>query len=225
MDECENIIESSIQTLPNFLVGKIIYSYNYQVALAVDIQRKTICHCKVTDGIAYFKKIFYNDIISVELLIEGASITKVTRNGIGRAILGGIIAGPVGAIVGATTGSSRSIGNTATKNVDLHITINDQRNPLVTIDIFRESGTPRPGAGERQIESARQWVALIRVMIEAANAEEDVSTLNGNPALLSESNGSSTSVADELQKLANLRNQDLITVAEFERAKGRVIGF
>ncbi len=121
-------------------------------------QQILITNYKLTNSIIVFPEsniiyanaqiINYKDIISSEIKEESYSFktgnTKiVTKNSggstVGRAIVGGMIAGPAGAIIGGTTSTKTSqVIDTTRKHTIKHyyvlINLTDIKNPLVKID-------------------------------------------------------------------------------------------
>ena len=98
-----------------------------------------------------FKVINFKDIINVEPIYTTSEpittpqvITTTTKknNGIGRAIVGGILAGGVGALVGASTASTTSKSTVrggvtiqgSTKMTSVRIYLNDINNPLLVYE-------------------------------------------------------------------------------------------
>ncbi|WP_065218399.1 MULTISPECIES: hypothetical protein [Butyricimonas] len=91
----------------------------------------------------------FKDIIDAKIMEQGRVINSTstlcgdiksnTGSMIGRAVVGGVVAGGVGAIIGGTTGnkSTNTYCNTKTHeivNYKLTITMNDLKNPIVSID-------------------------------------------------------------------------------------------
>ena len=81
----------------------------------------------------------YKDLLSVELIQDGYSISKTSRTSqAANAVLGGILAGGVGAVVGALTSSSTSKGKV--KKIVLELVINDTNNPIFVLSFMENYG-------------------------------------------------------------------------------------
>ena len=87
------------------------------------------------------RAVSFDDIINCELITSVSQNTTTTTekdNGIGRAVVGGILAGGAGAIVGATTANSNSYSNTTTntKIMGVKIYVADINSPEIIINRF-----------------------------------------------------------------------------------------
>ncbi len=78
----------------------------------------------------------YDDIISFELDATEELITK-SKKGIGRAVAGGALFGPAGAIVGAATGKQKATTQTKKSVLGVKIIVNDLSNPTEYISLLR----------------------------------------------------------------------------------------
>lgn len=115
---------------------------------------------------------------------NGVSVTETSRSSqIGGAILAGIVAGGVGAIIGGLSGKTTT---TEIKNFELRIIFNNTENPVFIINF------------QHYFEQANHWYSLITVLIKQADKEDEFK---------SRKEASSSSVVDELQKLAELKNK------------------
>ena len=85
----------------------------------------------------------FKDIIDAELTIDEGGVlqtfkTKSSLGGaVGRAVVGGVIAGPAGAVIGGTTGSKKTETVAVEKKPDKYIvaiTVNKLSNPIVKCD-------------------------------------------------------------------------------------------
>lgn len=108
-----------------------------EIQLDCSIPNKAFYIDNINNKIAFFDKkqlLTYNiynsnTFIDCELLEDNSTIMK---NGIGRAVVGGIIAGGTGAIVGATTRKSRNV----VSSIRIRIITNDATNALIELDIL-----------------------------------------------------------------------------------------
>lgn len=75
------------------------------------------------------------------------------------------------------------------------------------------------------MEKARHWHGLLESLMAMADQEDKEKSATENQVFASASKGeaNSTSLADELQKLANLRNEGILTDAEFEIQKQKLL--
>lgn len=97
---------------------------NYNV-IVDDINKKLIIYNGI-DGKHVF--VNYEDILGMEVQEDG-----VKTNGVGRAVVGGVLAGGAGAVVGAVTGKK------TVKNIRILIYLKDVLNPQVSIVLSHSS--------------------------------------------------------------------------------------
>lgn len=126
-----------------------------------------------------------------------------TRTGstVGRAVVGALIAGPAGAIIGGATAKKETEVIDNTQTITHHhyfvvVNLSDIAIPILKIDCG--SASPRV-------------------------AEEIKGTISGIIAKKSSSQIGVGSVADELSKLANLKEQGILTEEEFAQQKRRLL--
>jgi len=146
------------------------------------------------------------DIVSFELLEDGDTVTK---GGLGRAIVGGVLFGGVGAIVGGATGDrkTKSICN----SLRLKVTVNDINNPNVYVDYIDYPTKTSDTIYKRSYEEAQECLSVFKLLTDE------------QPKLSNESNNS-LSGADEILKYKNLLDLGVITPEEFEAKKKQLLG-
>jgi hypothetical protein len=184
--------------------------------ISIDEKNKKIAFI---DGEKYRVK-NYRDILSSELLIDGDEVIKTSRTSqIGGALIGGALAGGVGAIIGGLSGEQTK--ESKVSRVDLLVTVNDTRNPSFVLNFFnkdnQETKIPHPKhLVKDEIGQAEELHRLISVLIhqadEADRVEEQKSKQELTKAVVS-------SMADEIRKLADLKEEGLINDEEYEKQK------
>ena len=127
--------------------------------------------------------------------------TTSTGSTIGRSVVGGLVAGAAGAIIGGTTAKKETEIIDNTKTITHHhyyaiIRIANVLNPIITIDCGRGS---------------------------AKLAEEIKAIIDGIVLKRSQSHSKKMSVTDELLKLADLKERGILSEAEFEQQKQRIL--
>ena len=128
--------------LSSFHVDKNIFCETDKVKIAICSQEKQLLIYKDIDRFHnsdfIYTQIPFNQIIDCEILEDNATIMK---GGIGRAVVGSMIAGDTGAIVGAATRQSSNVVN----SLNVRIITNNIKNPCYLISIVNaaiERGTP-----------------------------------------------------------------------------------
>ena len=179
--------------------------------------RKKICLIDHRQQNLTTRVFVYKDLLSSEIFEDGATVTKTVRSSqIGGVLIGGLAFGGVGAIIGGLSGKTQTSGEV--KKVDLRLTVNDTKNPLHDIN-FLGLKTKKDGfLYKRAIQQARHWHGLIEVLIKRADLEDKAANTNDTLKL------PSGSAADELKKLAELRDAGVLSIEEFQQQKSRLLG-
>ena len=163
-------------------------------------------------------------------------IGKITKHhGITRAVVGGALAGGVGAIVGATTGGKR---NDFIDHLGLIITLKDGSNFEIVFIRKIEQMKANSYATRSCIENFNSLVSLIDVIIAqnqaniAANQAQQPNQPNAQPVTQQAKQAvkqptvkaASTDPADEIRKFKKLADDGIITKEEFEAKKKQLLG-
>lgn len=143
----------------------------------------------------------YDELISYTPIFEGGKIKK--HHGITRAIVGGVLAGPVGAVVGAGTGG-KEFDTIKRLGFILHLTDNRSQNYMLMIS-------------ESKSDSFLTKSAMEDYNNIAAKLDQIISSNTQEPT----SNGSN---ADELRKFKDLLDDGIISQAEFDEKKKELLG-
>lgn len=104
------------------------YGYKHFEAL-VDVNNKMIAFCDKEKN--FLKKYVFSELLGCEIIEDNSTIAS---GGVGRAIVGGLVAGGVGAVVGATTRGTKNV----VFEVKLRITSRDINDPLYVIELINE---------------------------------------------------------------------------------------
>lgn len=143
----------------------------------------------------------YDELISYTPIFEGGKIKK--HHGITRAIVGGVLAGPVGAVVGSGTGG-KEFDTIKRLGFILHLTDNRSQNYMLMIS-------------ESKSDSFLTKSAMEDYNNIAAKLDQIISSNTQEPT----SNGSN---ADELRKFKALLDDGIITQEEFDAKKKELLG-
>jgi hypothetical protein len=205
-------------------VSQIFIGDNRKSGIVLDESNKKICLIDKTLSGLIFRTISYHDILSSEIIEDGINIVKTSRSSqVGGALIGGILLGGAGAVIGGLSGS-KSSSTEKVKKIELHIIVNDTKQPRHVLS-FLGHETKKSGLGKftynNAIESARHWHSLISVLIRQADNddmanEKEIAATVDHPE-------TNNSVADEIGKLANLLDRNLITESEFREQKTKLL--
>ncbi|MGG4094313.1 SHOCT domain-containing protein [Paenibacillus lautus] len=212
--------DDRLKRISNHKSSQRYTSANGDVTLSIDETNKQISFVSLN---SYKDKVYsYHDILKSEILTDGISVTSTNRGSqLGGALLGGLLAGGVGALIGGLSGSTTS--QEKVKKVELNVIVNDSVNPIHKI-AFLDSELSAYAKDSQEYKdgynTAYHCHQLIGVLIRQADEEDkqkETSTRSNN------SQGN-LSVADELKKLAQLKDEGIISGDEFEAQKNKLIG-
>lgn len=177
----------------------------------------------VTDNIQYSARTYdYKDILESEVIIDGETITKTSRSSqLGGAILGGILAGGVGAVIGGLSGKTAS--KEKVKTIQLKVIVNDTKKPLQIITFLNETNSIDRN-NQKFIKANKEvihWHSLFKVIIDMADKEEKSNQVIQNN--INNSSSQSFNTADEIRKLHDLLKEGIITQEEFNLQKKKII--
>ena len=130
------------------------------------------------------------------------------KGGVGRAIVGGALAGGVGAIVGANTRKSKNITN----SLQLRIITTDVSKSLYTINLIKKE-TKRDSIEYKQaINFANNVYATVMSIINDNNNKGVKKMVQNNEDFI-----------EQLERLSKLKDSGAITQEEFEISKKKIL--
>jgi hypothetical protein len=155
----------------------------------------------------------FSQITAVEVIENGATVTQTNRGSqLVGAVVGGLAFGGAGAVVGGLSGKSNS--RARTRNISLKVTIDDRIKPVWTISFLK--WRPEKGLEPDGFIAKQARMNVERIHAHLLNAMRNTRTPEINAAPLSN--------ADELKKLWDLKQAGVLTEAEFEVQKQRLLG-
>lgn len=200
-----------VDRMPGFRVSQGYIGEDGLAGVAIDQDAKLLCLVSRHEAP---RVLGFRDILACELYEDGETITRTVRTSqVAGALIGGLAFGGLGAVVGGLSGKTRA--SRRVKHIDLRLLVNDTEQPthdVRLLDIPAKSGSSRY---ETAMEIGRHWVSLMDVIIKRADIEDQAS--RGRDAASANSN------ADEIRKLADLRREGVLTEAEFETQKKRLL--
>ena len=177
-------------------------------------------------GPGYYEFFNYSDIIEVSYEENGSQLyTKSAGRTIGGAIVGGVLMGGAGAVVGGLSGESKQ--NKEIKNMDIKILLRSTSRTSCVLhfkDVDRVLKTKEEADRklyETYLKNANQAKDVLSVIIDDA---KQASAPIAQPITQSVVAPASSSVADELAKLAKLKADGILTDEEFRVQKSKLLG-
>lgn len=158
----------------------------------------------------------FSEINDFEIIENGRTISK-TKNkggsGVGRAVVGGALFGPAGAIVGATTKKKKAvtIEKELLSNIGVRVTLKNKDFPAVFINVIIPCEVT---IGSIIHESLRRDAEEVMIRLRRAQQSISVDKQQG---------GSIDSPADEIMKYKQLLDMGAITQEEFEAKKKQLL--
>ncbi|MBS3955339.1 MAG: SHOCT domain-containing protein [Methylomicrobium sp.] len=202
--------------VPDFSVTQKVIGADGTTGLAIDEQQKKVCLIDHRQQNISCRVVSYESLLSSELFEDGSTVTKTVRSSqIGGALIGGVALGGVGAIIGGLSGKTNTSGKV--KRIDLRLIVNDTQNPLHDVNFLNFEMNQDSPNYQSAMKTARHWHGLIEVLIKRADMED-----RENPATISQTQP--ISIADELKKLADLRDLGILSVEEFQQQKAKLLG-
>ena len=177
-------------------------------------------------GPGYHEIFNYSDIIEVSYEENGSQLyTKSAGRTVGGAIVGGVLMGGAGAVVGGLSGASKQ--NKEIKNMDIKILLRSTSRTSCVLhfnDVDRVLKTKEDADRklyETYVKNANQAKDVLSVIIDnAKQASAPIAQPIAQPVVAP----ASSSVADELAKLAKLKADGILTDEEFQAQKSKLLG-
>ncbi len=160
----------------------------------------------------------YRDIVESQIIEDGQELTSISRTSqVGRALVGGVLAGRVGALIGGV--SSKQRHTRVVEKVSLNVIVNDTKNPTFSLDLLplnkNEKHVKKENEKYKQaINTAKKIHNLISVLIRQADQENQKSERNIVIPV-----DKTDFLADELEKLYSLVEKGIISQSEFDKQK------
>ncbi len=124
-EEQSNILHDHLKQTGFIISNSFKWGY---LEVVVDTEHKMLEILDLANG--KFTNFKFSEIIECETIEDGNIIAS---GGIGRAIVGGVLAGGVGALVGASTRKSKSV----VSHLAVKITRSDINNPLFMVELIK----------------------------------------------------------------------------------------
>lgn len=193
----KNLADISFKSSKRIDLGK----KNASEEILVDTSGKQIAVCDYLK--TELKILPFSALLSCEILEDNAIIMK---GGVGRAIVGGVIAGSTGAVVGATTRNSKSVAH----SLIIKIITSDINDSLVTIPLITEETKRDSDMYKKMWTIAQEVHSTITSIIQTTNCTATDASSQKNALA-------------QIQMLSELKDQGAITEEEFSKKKAELL--
>jgi cell division protein FtsI/penicillin-binding protein 2 len=168
-------IEFINQELNRIIADKKFIDRRRRNAMALNLSERAIYLITEVNSSLQTEKYHYKDILQVEILEDSLSTTSTSRAGVaGRALLGGIIAGGVGAIVGGL--SAKQVHRQSVQKIELQIVVNDPISPVRRVEMvhFYKAAETNSADYITSKNKAIEWFKTLEVLMHQADQEDGV---------------------------------------------------
>ena len=146
----------------------------------------------------------YKNIVSFDILEDNESVAS---GGIGSAIVGGLLFGPMGAIVGGTVASKTS--KSFCTSMEIKITLRNTYLQTLYIPLIEGCVDRQSTKYRNNFHLAHDMISALQIAVDRVNLDKKEKNEN--------------SVADEIIKLKSLLDCGAITIEEFQMLKARFV--
>lgn len=148
---------------------------------------------------------YWNGYIGQEFIAKPEKTVTKTKGGVTRALVGGAVAGPVGAVVGASTATTKSKTSPAVTSTG--------KSPRNAFIIVQDEETGEVGKIEHRLVSSAKFITQFEEAFGVTSEFE-----------LEETDQISNDNLDNLSKLKTLLDQGVLTQDEFDAKKKQILG-
>jgi hypothetical protein len=164
-------VEREIRSTPDFSADDVYVSPYDRNGLAIDNTRRLVMLIDATRR----RTVGFEKLVSAEVMEDNVML-MTTKKGLGRVVVGGLLAGAVGAIVGGLTGRQRSKSSTGVRSVTLAVIVDDFNAPRHSVTFLRwsgEKGLSKNSPIYRQaIEKVQLWQSRLTIAMRHAERFE-----------------------------------------------------
>lgn len=155
-------LSSKLKEMNGYLPTKRLYTFNNESLISIDDKSEKLVITMLDKN-----KVFsFKEIIESEIIYDDVTVTKTSRSSqIGGAVVGGLVAGGVGAIIGGLSANTKSINKI--KKVSLKLMVDSTVNPNHKITLF-ENPVELDKDDIRilpSLKDAEDWHSIFKVII------------------------------------------------------------
>ena len=218
------VLKNKLSTLEGFTISKKVDGFGGFYTFAIDEINEKIAF--ITESLSHV--VSFSEVIGVELIENGNTVSKKsTTRTIGGAVVGGVLAGGVGSIVGGLSGNSTQKSKVSSLSVKILLRNLDKPSLIITcfdsrtMTIEHKASIETDGKLESYIykigkKNADEIKDLVSVIIDRTDIK--TGTISVETTLKP-----STSIADEILKLNELKERGILTEEEFTLQKYKIL--
>jgi hypothetical protein len=169
-----------------------------------DERQEVFCYSKSSK--VRFK---YNNIVEIEMLIDGDTTVSKKSASIGGAIAGGVLAGSIGAVMGGSA-MGKTISKREVSSIKIHILLRNCKCDVFDIECLPFKVKTDSSTYQESYRKAQRIFDTLKLAIDKVRTDVDVLQ-------------QASSDIEELKELAALKTQGLITEEEFATMKAKII--
>ena len=164
-------LEREIRSIADFSADDVYVSPYSRHGLAIDNARGLVMLIDTNRR----RTVSFEKLVSAEVIEDNVTL-MTTKKGLGGVVVGGLLAGGVGAIVGGLTGRRKTKSSTGVRSVALVVIVDDFNAPRHIVTFLKwpvEEGLSRNSALYRQsVEKAELWQSRLTLAMRHAERFE-----------------------------------------------------
>ncbi len=201
--------EAAVSSRTDFTESKVVKDDSASFHFAVDENRQEV-FCYSKGNTIRFK---YQDIVTVEVKVDGDTVVSKKSASIGGALAGGLVAGGLGAVVGGSSmGKSKS--NRKVTAVNVHILLRNSNVDSFDVQCLAFESKTDEMLYKTASKKAQAIFDILRIAMDKVQQDTQSAKID-TPA--------TKSIIEELKELAELKQQGLITDEEFAAMKAKIL--
>jgi hypothetical protein len=212
-------LKQAMGTLPGLTPTQQFIASDAQTAFAVDENARKICLATAGEP-PIVSVVPYGEVLEVDLLEDGVVLSRAARASRLRGVmLSGTDVRPIDVPRSGLTVTTppQPVAPGKVRSLQLRLNVNDVQTPLHVVNFLNLETARTDSNYMRMMNEARGWFNWFAQVIEQAEQQAPNATTAAATA------GGTASLADELAKLAQLRDAGTIDETEFAAAKARLI--
>jgi len=162
-------LKSAAKSIPDFTPSLQVMGADGRTGLAVDQVRRKVCLLAKEGGRIETRVVRFADVLGVETIEDGVSITQASVGSMaGRALAGGVVFGPLGAVVGGLTGKKKS--KNSVSRLDLRVAIRDLSRPMHIVSFMNIEASRSSSLYKKSERSLAEWRCRMEALVSMADA-------------------------------------------------------